>query len=165
MSIHDLMPAGSVNPNSAEFWHRLKEEPRAVAAEVCFVNMKDLDGTMQRHAALHAWIGTAFENARVEEEETKWELEKAQGRALLAAKKTKDPDTNRAKTAGVLKAEVVLDEAVQTAQRAVFAASRKFGALKSMERSLNGRKDLLIEIARRQRHEMGNYSTNPPGGR
>lgn len=153
-------PGATPDLGSAAFWLELDEDPKALAAAVCFIDMARFDQTLQRHASMHAWIAAAFESARIAYEETQWELDKASARALLAAR-GKDEVTGKTKTDAVTKAEALLAKEVDALTRELRALDRKKSALKQMERSLNNRKDLLVEIARRQRHEWTNYSSPP----
>jgi len=135
---------------SEEFWKRLTEDPKALAAEVCFIDLTRLDETLQKHAATYAWVNAAHENARVEEEHAKWELTKARATALLKAQHPK-------KTIPVINAEVEVHPAVESATGWLLEAQRRRGALRAMATGLDKRTDMLVQLSARQRKEMTNY--------
>lgn len=141
---------------SPEFWESIKNDPAALAYEVCRIDMINLQMTLQGHASLRAWVGAVFEQARVEEERAKWELTKTRASALLAARGV-DPLTQKAKTVGAMDAEVEMNPAVIQAQERCFAATEKRGALRAMVDALSDRKDMLVQIAAKMREEQHNY--------
>lgn len=142
---------------SAAFWQRMVTEPERLAAEVCFIDITDLDKTLQRHASLYAWVCAAHEAARIHEERGKWDVTTARARALMTAKTTPDA-ANKAKTVQVIEAEVELDETVRAATTVLLERQEKRGALRAMTDALEHRKDMLIQISAKQRQEKGNYS-------
>lgn len=143
-----------VELGSKVFWERLASDPKKLAAEVCMVDTVDLEKTLQRQSSLHAWVNAAHESARIELERMKWEETKARARALLIAKESKDPNTEKAKIAEVLKAEVEIDPAVIAATEAVFTADRNRGGLRAMSSALEDRLQMLIQLSAKQRQEM-----------
>lgn len=142
---------------SPEFWQSLADSPERLAAEVCFVDLVSLEEQLAKHASLHAWVNAAHETAAVAEERAKWELTKTEARVLLTAKGTPDVDTKKAKTVDVLKAEVAASPDVEQANIALFATMEKRGALRAMAKALDDRKDMLVQIAAKQRSEKENY--------
>lgn len=143
---------------SAEFWERLTDDPAKLAAEVCLIDVAKLDDMLQRHPSLRAWINAAHEVARIGEERAKWELTKTKARVYLASKSEKDGHTGKAKTVGVIDAEVDSNEEVQKATAALLDSSQKRAALRAMADGLEDRKDMLIQIAAKRRLEMKDYS-------
>ena len=133
---------------SAEFWQRIQTEPAKLAAEVCFVDVANLEVTLQKQPGLCAWVNAQFEVARIEEERAKWVLTVAHARALLAATGTVDERQATAHTA----------VAVLAAQEALFAAQEKRGALRAMAKALDDREQMLIQISARQRKEIETYN-------
>ena len=133
---------------SAEFWQRIQADPARLAAEVCFVDVAELDKTLQKHPSLRAWVNATHEVARIEEERAKWRLTVARARALLAATGTVDERKALADTA----------EPVQQATEAVFAAQEKRGALRAMADALEDRVQMLVQIAAKQRQESREYN-------
>lgn len=143
---------------STDFWKKLKDDPTHLAAEVCTIDMVNLDETLQRHSALRAWINAAHEVARISEERLKWELTKARAVALLKAKAEPDPDnpgdTPKAKTVGVLEAEVETNTIVEKAKGTLLQQQEKRGVLRAMTDALKDRTDMLVQLSARQREEM-----------
>lgn len=142
---------------SAEFWDALATEPEKLAAAVCFVDVVKLDETLQHHAALHAWIAAAHEIARIEEEKAKWEATRTHAEQLLLAREEPDPITQKAKTVDVIKAQADDSKALQEAMTAQFAAGRKRAVLRAMDKALEDRKDMLVQLSARQRREQESY--------
>lgn len=147
MSIHDAL-------GTAAFWDLLKTQPETIAREVCKIDLVDIEGTLQRHAGIRAWVGAAFESSRIIEEQAKWRLAKTRGRVLLEARTLHDPNTNKPKTVEVLKAEVDVHPDVNAGEEEVLEAQRTKGVLKVIYDSLGDRRDMLIQIASRQRKEL-----------
>lgn len=142
---------------SPEFWQQLRDNPSLLAATVCSVDVVNLDETLQHHASLRAWVGATYEMAEIEEERAKWELTKARALAMMKAKETPDEKTQKAKILDVLKAEVEMDEQVMACMEAYLSAGEKKAALRGMIRGLEDRKDMLVQIAAKQRLEQKNY--------
>ena len=143
---------------SIEFWERIKREPAKLAAELCFIDVVRLDETLQRHPSLHAWVNAEHEVARIAEARADWELIKARARALLIAKAMPDAHTNKAKTVDVLDAEADTHESVQNAKLTLFAVQEKRGALRAVIDAMDGRIQMLVQIAAKQRQESRDYS-------
>jgi hypothetical protein len=139
---------------SKEFWERLSLEPELLAAEICSVDVVNLDLTMQHHAALRAWVNAAHESARIEEGKAEFEVTKARARATLNGKAVKDPHTEKAKTVEVLKAETETDPEVVRLTDILFVAQEKRGVLRAMSNALEDRLQMLIQISAKQRLEI-----------
>lgn len=133
---------------SGEFWQRLSAEPAKLAAEVCFIDVANLEQTLQKHPGLHAWVLAQHEVARIEEERAKWRMTVAHARALLAVSGTVDERRAQAESA----------DSVQAAQEAVFAAQEKRGALRAMADALESRTQMLVQISAKQRQESREYN-------
>lgn len=157
LNLDTSMSMKDVELGSADFWQKLADNPAKLAAEVCLIDVSNLDRMLQRHAALRAWVNATYELARVADDRAKWELTKAQSRALLAAKAILDPTTGKNKTVPVLQAEVDGDEEVQAAMEKLLMLSEKRAALRAMAGALEDRKDMLIQIASKRRKEMGDH--------
>ena len=142
---------------SQAFWDRLLSSPERLAAEVCFVDVVNLDQTLQHHAALHAWVAAAHEVARIEEEQAKWNVTRTQAEALLTAREEPDPGTGKAKVVDVMKAQAETAPEVQEAVAALLKIGRKRAALRAMDRALEDRKDMLVQLSARQRREQDSY--------
>lgn len=137
------------------FWSLLRSQPELVAKEVCAIDLINIEETLQKHSGLRAWVGAAFESCRIQEEQAAWRLAKTRGKVLLEAKGAMDPNTGKAKTVEALKAEVDVHPDVDAAEQEVIVAKGMKGVLKIIYDSLGDRRDMLIQIASRQRAEMG----------
>lgn len=142
---------------SKEFWDRLSLEPERLAAEICSVDVVNLDLTLQHHSALRAWVNAAHESARIDEERKKMEVTKSRARALLKAKGEKDSHTDKTKTVQVLDAEVETDVAVLAAEDLFMDAQEKRGVLRAMSNALEDRMQMLIQISAKQRAERRDH--------
>lgn len=147
-----------VELGSADFWTRVQSEPARLAAEVCTIDVANLDRTLEQHAALRAWVNATYEVARISVERAEWELTKARATILLRVKAIVDPDTGKAKTMGVIDAEVVLSEEVQKATEDLRSVQERCVVLKAMSNALEDRRDMLIQIAAKQRKELEDYN-------
>ena len=142
---------------SVEFWERVENDPERLAMEVCKVDLVNLEQMLQKHPSTRAWVNAAHEVARIDEERARWHVTKARAEALLAAKSVPDPHTGKPKTVNVLDAEVECVESVRAATEELLAAQEKRGALRAMADALEDRKDMLIQIAAKQRQESRDY--------
>jgi hypothetical protein len=142
---------------TTEFWERLSFEPARLAAEVCFIDVVNLDDTLQQHASLHAWVNAAEESARIGEERARWNVTRSRAIAILDAKSTPDQQTGKPKLAAVLEAEADTALAMQVAMDELHVAQEKRGALRAISRALEDRKDMLIQISAKRRQEESNY--------
>lgn len=138
---------------SKEFWDRLASDPKALAVEVCTIDLVDLDRTLYQHPGLRAWINVAFENAQTEKERAEWKVTKARAAAFLKAKEVPDPQTNKQKNADTCKAEAEQSPELEAAMQELFVAQDKLGALKAMAKALEDRKDMLVQISANRRKE------------
>lgn len=143
---------------SLEFWEQLAKNPTTLAATVCTIDVVNLNETLQRHPALRAWVNAAHEAARIAEARAEWEVTKARARALLVLRNLTDANGSK-KTVQVLEAEVEDHEQVQGATQRWLDAQEKRGALRAMADALEDRKDMLIQIAAKQRQEQREYQS------
>ena len=133
---------------SLEFWQRIQEEPAKLAAEVCYIDVSQLEKTMQKHPALRAWCLAQHEVARIGEERAKWRLTVAKARALLAATGTVQERQAMAESA----------DAVMKEQEELFVQQEKRGALRAIADALEDRTQMLIQISAKQRQENKDYN-------
>lgn len=148
-AIHEVSLGG------AAFWEQLSDNPARLAAQVCLIDVHNMDRTLQRHASLRAWVNAQHETARVEEERAKWELTKTRARVLLQdVRMTADSQTGKTKTKDVAEAEVELHDDVVACTEALLTAQQKRGALRAMADALEDRKDMLVQIAAKNRREQ-----------
>jgi len=152
-----MKPDKMVELGSKEFWKSLDENPAALAHDVCSIDIRYLDETLEKHPGLRAWVNAAHEVARVQEERAKWEVTKTRAAMLLTAKQQKDLDTGKPKTVTVLEAEVEQHPDVIAAVEHLFKQQEVRGALRAMADALEDRKDMLIQIAAKQRKEQAEY--------
>lgn len=145
---------------SPEFWKRLADDPRAVAAQVCSIDLVNIEQTMQHHSALRAWLNAAHESARIDEMSAEFEQTRARARAMIKAQESLSAVTGKAKTVDVLKAEVELAPEVIDADKAYVAARERTGALKAMSSAGEDRLQMLIQLASRQRAEIRDANRN-----
>ncbi len=136
------------------FWDMMESNPALLAKNVCAIDLTDLETTLEKHSALRGWVSAAYETSRVAEERAKWNLTKARARVLLEVKAELDPHTGKGKTVAVVEAEVDLHPEVEATVLAFHDASEKKGALRAMTVGLSDRKDMLIQIAAKQREEL-----------
>jgi len=147
---------------SAQFWQDLADNPAALAREVCAVSIVDLDDTLQKHPALRAWVGASYEAARIELERRAWEVTKTRSLALIAVNEdATGRDGKKSKTVGVMEAEVNARADVMEAEEGRLAQAEVVGALRAMTIALEDRKDMLVQLAAKQRLEMRDHYTGP----
>lgn len=139
---------------SVAFWNLLKLQPESLARSICTINLNNLEQELEQHPAIRAWVTAAYETARIKEEQAKWELTKIRSRTLLNAKEEKDSISGKAKTIQQLDAEVDIHQEVIDATTKYYEASTISGVLKAMTKGLEDRKDMLIQLAVRQREEQ-----------
>ncbi|KKN68891.1 hypothetical protein LCGC14_0446770 [marine sediment metagenome] len=142
---------------TAAFWTRLTKEPAALAAQICAIDLVDLDTTLQQHASLRAWVNASYEVARIGEEKLKWELTKTRASLTYSASRVNDPVTDKPKTIAVLNAEVDNDPLVENVTKRLHTQGEMRAALGAMTKGLEDRKDMLIQIAAKQRREIEDY--------
>jgi hypothetical protein len=141
---------------STEFWERLSSSAEQLCWEVCSIDLVNLDQTLQRHAALRGWVNAAHEAARVVEERAKWDLTKAEARAIIAARDIVDAK-GKTPPVEIVKAQAALDPNVEAATIALRATEERRGALRAMSSALEDRKDMLVQLAAKRRQEQGDY--------
>lgn len=142
---------------SPQFWDALKTNPEQLAVTVCSINAADLDRTLQEHPALVAWVVAAHESAKIVEARARWELTKAEAIVTLRAKAQDDPDTEKPKTIQVLRAEVDASPEVGEATDHLFTTQERTAALRAMVEALRDRRDMLVQLAAKQRDEQRQY--------
>ncbi len=149
------MPAIELGTDA--FWKRLKDDPARLASDVCMLDLVDLDVTMQHHPALRAWVNASHEAARIAEERLKWDETKARARIYMEAHAENDSFTGKPKTMATLQAEVDTNPNIQAVVEARLDAQATRAALRAMADALEDRLQMLIQIAAKQRKELGDY--------
>lgn len=137
---------------TTEFWDKLRDDPAALAAEVCSIDLVNLHMSLQMHAALRAWVGAAHESARVAEARVNWDLTKARALAML-----RFGEVGGRPPKHVLDARVEGDDDVIELTEALLNAQEKRGALRAMSDALDHRRDMLVQLAAKQRQEQSDY--------
>lgn len=138
---------------SPAFWARLASDPKALAVEVCTIDLVDLERTLYQHPGLRAWVGVACEDARVAKSRAEWNVKRSEAQAFITAKGELDEQTKKPKNADTCKAEATLSPAVEVAMLALFAADEKYGAFRAMTSALEERSQMLVQISARRRQE------------
>ena len=130
-------------------FERLAAMPEAYVAELCRIDLADIMGTLEMHSALYAYASATHEMAKVAEVQAKAEMEKVKAQTFLDLA-ARDPSlpVNR------LERTVEVDPAYQTLVSRYHAALRQAGILKALVGGLDHRRDMLIQIASRQRREL-----------
>lgn len=146
----------TIQLGTTEFWDGLRNDPAALAAKVCTIDMANLDETLQQHASLHAWVSATYEVAKIHEHRAKWEVTKAEATVRLQLRTLPEP-SGKLKTEKTLDAEVEVSPEVQAAQLIHFDKQETSGALKAMTESLEDRLQMLIQIAAKQRATQKDY--------
>ncbi len=142
---------------SPAFWDLLKGSPERLAQEICSIDLVDMDLTLQQHPALRGWVNAAFETSKIAEERAKWILNKTKAQAFITAKESNDPATGKPKNIASLEAEVELNSDVINAFEEYLTQARTRAVLRAMADALGDRKDMLIQIAAKQRHEASDH--------
>jgi len=148
-----------VELGTTNFWQRLQDSPERLAAEVCMIDIVNLDATLQHHAALRAWVNASHEVAKIEEERFKWEETKTRASVLLTnLNRGTDPETGKVKTMLVLQAEIDSYPAVQEIVAKRLDQQRTRAALRAMADALEDRLQMLIQISAKARKELQDYT-------
>lgn len=137
------------------WWERLAEDPKRMAAEVCHIDVVNLDKTLRQHASKRAWFNAAHETARIEEAQAEFEVVKARARAVLRSKEGQAPGLKRGqgKSVEIIKAEAETDAEYITAMEIYLDARRRRAALKAISEALEDRLQMLMQISANQRKE------------
>src|SRR4051812_12285935 len=109
---------------SEQFWHMLAHQPEVLASHIASIDAVSLQRTLEQHASLVAWVGAAFESAKIAESYADLEYDTAHARAMLAAREENDARTQKPKTVEVLKAEVHLHPEVMARTKTVIEAQQ-----------------------------------------
>jgi hypothetical protein len=139
------------------FWAELETNPARLAAEVCTIDLVNMQQTLQQHASLYAWVAATFESASVAVERAEWNVTTLKAHALLEIKATPDPHTNKPKVVDVIKSEADVHPTVQAAMAEYLKAREKKGVLQAMTKALADRRDMLVQLSAKQREEHKSY--------
>jgi hypothetical protein len=128
---------------------KLANAPEEEIARVARINLADLTSTMETHAALYGFAAARYERAKVEEIQAKAEVERTRADVFLSIAAS-DPSmaVNR------LERRVETSEELRKAITAYHTAARNAGDLKALVNALDHRRDMIVQIASRQKKEM-----------
>lgn len=128
---------------------RLLESPALEAAKLCAINLADIEDTMQKHPALFAYAAASYEVERVKEARAKAGLERI--RAEVFQIESQDKAVSR------VKEEIDANPRVIAAQDILLRTQQRVAVLRAVVESLTQRRDMLIQLAARQRQEIRAY--------
>ena len=130
-------------------FERLASMPEAYVAELCRIDLADIMGTLEMHSALYGYAVATHELAKVAEVQARAEADRMKAQTFLDIA-ARDPSlpVNR------LERMVEVDATYQTLLARYHAALRQAGILKALVAGLDHRRDMLIQIASRQRREL-----------
>ena len=129
----------------------LESAPENTVAELCRIDLADLISTMELHPALYGFAAAHHESAKIAEVQKAAEVDRIKAAVFLALAQ-QDP------TLPVNRLERLVETNLdyQAAVKDHIAAKRRAGALRSLVNGLEHRRDMIIQIASRQKHEMAN---------
>lgn len=130
-------------------FERLEQDPGPYVAEVCALNLMNIDETLERHPALYAYAVAGYEGARIDEARAKFTMERARSQAF--------GELVKENAIGTAKELVPNDPAVQRATEAWLEAKRMVAGLRALTAGLEHRRDMLIQISSRQKREQQAY--------
>jgi hypothetical protein len=129
-------------------FQKLFEAPETEIVEIVRISLRNLLETMARHPGIYGYAAAAFEAGKVRQLELEYGVKQAKARAFshflqqtsaTAADKLVDGDQ------GVIEAQATL-----------IRQMREVAALGALVRALDHRRDMLVQIAARQRQEATN---------
>lgn len=140
-------PAGSDLTTSIDF-KKLFEAPESEIVEIVRISLRNLIETMARHPGLYGYAAAAYELAKVRQLENEYNLKQTKATAYG---KLLEKNTATAATA-------LLDSQpeVIAAQATLIKQMKEVAALAALVRALDHRRDMLVQIAARQRQEQNN---------
>ena len=141
-------------PKRTEFdLSRLFEEPDVVIAEMVFIDLMDLERCMVGHARLYGHIAGLCENAKAEAAAAKYDLE------FVASQVFRELSSEGTVRIAVSRTEIAVKETLryQNQLKKLQAKDKVFSVLKRCLEALEHRRDMIIQIAARQRQEIASY--------
>lgn len=129
----------------------LASAPEVTVAELCRIDLADLISTMELHPSLYGYAAASYESAKVAEVQAAAEVDRLKAQVFLDLA-TADPSlaVNR------LDRLTETDPKYQGAVTKHHQAKRDAGALRALVTALEHRRDMIIQIASRQKREMNN---------
>lgn len=126
-----------------------ERDARARIAAFCSINLADLETALARHSALFSYAVAVHESAKVDEARSKWEKEKAEAKAYSDLLR-EDPKVAIGAAQLRIKTMPVYEKAVGEHLETQVV----LGRLKALVNGLEHRRDMLVQLASRQRAEM-----------
>lgn len=127
----------------------LERNPALEIARLCAFDPEDLQTAMVRQPVLFGYASVCYVQARRREADAKGAYE----RALALAFRRQRGEGAAIGTANEMK---VVDEDVQRARDAMVAAEAEARMFHALVKGLEHRKDMIVQVAARQREEMRN---------
>lgn len=131
---------------------KLKEAPAETVAKHCSINLANLEETMQNHPSLYAYAVASYETARAAEARAKWNEERVRAEVF---NQIQDEEPGLAIGRTERRVDDHADVVDASAKR--FRLAREVAALKALVRGLEHRRDMIQQIAARQREELKSY--------
>lgn len=130
-------------------WEELHKNPEYEVARVCTINTANLEHALENHAAIYAYANAAYAKARADKGRVEWQYEQAVARAFADLRE-------EGKAIGEAKETAETDEAVRTLKKKVLEADREVRILYALVQGLEHRRDMLVQLAARERAELNN---------
>jgi len=131
---------------------QLFREPLTVIPSLVTIDIVNLENVMINHARLVAWAVIVYEEAKSLEASAKWDLDYMRSKAQAALFQN-DPKL----AMGKAEAMATSDISVSTQARKYQELQRKTSILKSLVSALEHRRDMIVQLAARQRQEIAGY--------
>lgn len=129
-------------------FERLNARPEQEVAALCRINLGDLVSTMATHPSFVAYATALHETAKVDVAKTENRLKRMRVMAFH------DLEIRNPKRAiSKLEKDVEMDERVKTLTDNLEQKQQRAGALRALVAGLSDRRDMLMNIAGRQRDE------------
>lgn len=131
---------------------QLFAKPAEVIADLVTIDINNLEEDMVNHPRLVAWATVTYENTRALAEAAKWDVEYMTSQAYheLFAKE--------GMSIGKAEKLVGSDIKVTNQQKKHQALRRQVVVLRALVTALDHRKDMIVQIAARQRQEISSYN-------
>lgn len=132
-------------------YNKIEENPEVTLAAICHINLADLETTLQQHPSLYAYFSARLETAKIHEKRAKARLDE-----LKAVKFNQVVREDSRLAVEKIKMQVDTDPEVQKAQEEYLGVERTYSTLQSLVKSLEHRRDMLIQLSSNKRSEKYN---------
>jgi len=141
-----------------------KMEWKGSLQDVVNIDMKDFNGELLNQATLVSWFGTVLAEAIASYEELKDRKERVHASVYLREKDNADKSGAKV-TEAKLSSLVLVDDEYEKVQKEYNIMGKQVGILKSLARSLEHRRDMLIQLSAniRKEHLSGDYGFEADG--